>query len=541
MRWMNNARVGVRLAVAFGLVGLLLVAMGAVAFWGFNEQGKTQDRIVEDLSDTHDAMQVKYRSADVNGLQLAYALDALLGTEGVDDDAGARQEFLASVESFRDELAAILGDDDITPEERVVADRLVEELDRYMDLDEEIVAGYRAGTPEAAQSASQLVAVDAVAISDRIETATDELVALIDEGSAEDAEDAEQRATRDKSVMVTAAVLALLLGGVLATLISRSLSRPLGRTVSLLQSVAEGDLTQRSDATTDDEVGQMNVALNHTLDRVADTVQGIGASAATLSTASEELSAVSQQLSAAAEETAVQAASVSAGAEQVSHNIQSVSTGAEELGASIQEIAQSTTMAARIAGEAVDAANATNETMAKLGASSAEIGEVIKVITSIAEQTKLLALNATIEAARAGEAGKGFAVVANEVKDLARATARSSEEIGRTIETIQTDTAAAVEAIDRITGIIRQINDIQTVIAAAVEEQSATTNEIGRNVSEAAVGSGDIARNITGVAETARSTTQGASETHTAAEELARLASELLRLVGQFRVSDGRR
>ena len=148
--------------------------------------------------------------------------------------------------------------------------------------------------------------------------------------------------------------------------------------------------------------------------------------------------------------------------------------------------------------------NKTNATVAKLGESSAEIGNVIKVITSIAQQTNLLALNATIEAARAGEAGKGFAVVANEVKELAKQTAKATEDISRKIEAIQNDTKGAVEAIAQIGKIINQINDIQNTIASAVEEQTATTGEISRNVAEAAKGSNEIAQNITGVAQAAQ-------------------------------------
>ncbi len=132
--------------------------------------------------------------------------------------------------------------------------------------------------------------------------------------------------------------------------------------------------------------------------------------------------------------------------------------------------------------------------MKKLGESSQEIGNVIKVITSIAQQTNLLALNATIEAARAGEAGKGFAVVANEVKELAKQTARATEDIGRKIESIQGDTKGAVKAIEEISAIINQINDISNSIASAVEEQTVTTNEISRSVAEASSGVGDIAR-----------------------------------------------
>ena len=167
------------------------------------------------------------------------------------------------------------------------------------------------------------------------------------------------------------------------------------------------------------------------------------------------------------------------------------------------------------------------------------VGKVINVITSIAEQTNLLALNATIEAARAGEAGKGFAVVANEVKELAGETAKATEEIGQQIEAIQSDTKGAVEAIGKISEIIGQINDAQTVIASAVEEQSVTAAEMGRNVAEVAKGSSEIAHNIVGVAEAAQSTSAGVDQTQRAAEALAQMAMELQSLVAEFKVNDG--
>jgi methyl-accepting chemotaxis protein len=184
----------------------------------------------------------------------------------------------------------------------------------------------------------------------------------------------------------------------------------------------------------------------------------------------------------------------------------------------------------------VHVAQATNQTVSKLGESSLEIGKVIKVITSIAQQTNLLALNATIEAARAGEAGKGFAVVANEVKELAKQTATATEDISRKIEAIQTDTKSAVGAIDQIGQIISQINDLQNTIASAVEEQTATTNEIARNASEAARGTDEIARNVTSVSQAARSTSEGAANTLNAAAELAKLAAELQQVVEAAKV-----
>jgi methyl-accepting chemotaxis protein len=257
--------------------------------------------------------------------------------------------------------------------------------------------------------------------------------------------------------------------------------------------------------------------------------------AATLATASHELSSVSQQMAANAEETSVQANVVSAAAEQVSKNVATVAAAAEEMGVSIREIAKNANEAAKVATTAVTVAEKTNATVAKLGASSAEIGNVIKVITSIAQQTNLLALNATIEAARAGEAGKGFAVVANEVKELAKQTARATEDISRKIEAIQSDSKGAVEAIAQIGRIINQINDIQNTIACAVEEQTATTGEISRNVSEAARGSSEIAQNITGVAQAARGTTEGAGNTRAAADGLSRMAQGIRQLVAHLK------
>jgi methyl-accepting chemotaxis protein len=303
----------------------------------------------------------------------------------------------------------------------------------------------------------------------------------------------------------------------------------------VLSKIAGGDLAARVEGQYRGDHARIKDDLNKMASNLQESFRTIGQNAQALASSSEELTAVSHQMAGNAEETATQANVVSAASEQVSRNVATVASGGEQMQSSIREIAKNANEAARVAKNAVHSATATNVTVTKLGESSTEIGNVIKVITSIAQQTNLLALNATIEAARAGEAGKGFAVVANEVKELAKQTAKATEEISQKIEAIQGDTKAAVGAIGEITTVINQINDISNAIASAVEEQTVTTNEINRSMAEASKGVGDISKNITGVAVAAKDTTQGANNTQKAAQELTQMASRLQALVSRFK------
>lgn len=408
--------------------------------------------------------------------------------------------------------------------------------EKYMEaVDKKLIPAVQSRNKAAIKSAAD----ECTALSDVSAAETVEAVAIVQAKRAE--LDANAAAIVRSQLFVFFAI-----GTVVGTIVcilglttSRGVVTATADALRLAEAIAAGDLMQ-DDVTVNgqDELAELGRSLNKMKKSLHGVIQSIAETAEHVASASGELSATSEQISANSEETSAQAGVVSQAAQDVSQNLQGVATGAEEMTSTIQSIASNAHEAATIASRAVQAAQAANITVGKLGEFSAEIGEVIKVITAIARQTNLLALNATIEAARAGEAGKGFAVVANEVKELAKQTAKATDDISRKINAIQADTAGAVEAIGTIGAVINHVNDISGTIATAVEEQSATTNEIARNVADAAKGSDEITRNIDGVAEAARGTSTSAQESQKAACELAEMAMRLRSLVDQFNIGD---
>jgi methyl-accepting chemotaxis protein len=375
-------------------------------------------------------------------------------------------------------------------------------------------------------------------LQEKIEDCGDQL----EQGAKQSELSATQEGARATHVILLICGISLLMLFLGSFALVRTISQSLSRLTHMIHNIAEGegDVTRRLETAGgfgNDELGEVSRLFNLFMDKLQVILRGVAAHTDKLATASQQLLDASEQITVNSGETAVQSISVSRATQQVTENLQSLSTGAGEMTLTIQSIALNANAAAKVAGSAVSAAQAANATVAKLGQSSAEIGVVIKDITSIAQQTNLLALNATIEAARAGEAGKGFAVVANEVKELARQTAKATEDISRKITAIQVDTKGAAAAIETVSGVIHQINDISATIAAAVEEQSATTNEITRNVSEAASGASDISVNIGGVAQAAEGTLSRAQESQKAAQELASIATQLSSLMQQFKIA----
>ncbi len=352
------------------------------------------------------------------------------------------------------------------------------------------------------------------------------------------ADDAEAMYRSGRAIVLTLLGAVALIGGLLCWITIRTLGRMNASVRDVLRvasAVAGGDLSPRVVVRGKDEMARIGEALNTAFSRVSEALRGIGEHVRTLAASSEELTAVSRQMGENTAGTSRQADEATQASHRVNAGFQTVASGAEQMSASVGEIARSAAEAVHVAAAAVDAAERTNQNVARLGTINQEISEVLRVITGIAEQTNLLALNATIEAARAGEAGKGFAVVAGEIKELARQTATATTEIGRKVATIRDDTGQAVAAIHEISGIIGRIDGLQGQIAAAVEEQTATTSEITRAMMDAAHESNQITAGLGDVARAAQSTSAGTSQTEMAASELSRMSIELTALLDRFR------
>jgi methyl-accepting chemotaxis protein len=346
--------------------------------------------------------------------------------------------------------------------------------------------------------------------------------------------------------------------------ISRVVSKPVIDCARAVEKLAEGDLTGEVHIDRSDEIGLLAKSVNASISNLRAMVQEIHGTSESLNKSSGILSETANTQAAAAEQTNMQASTVASAGEQLATNARlmsqsageisqsstSVATAVEEMSATIQEVARNCSEESEIARRADQQARQARELMSKLDESSRQIGKIVELINRIAEQTNLLALNATIEAASAGEAGRGFAVVANEVKELARQSAAATEDIRRQVTLMQENTANSMTAIDDVATVIEKVSHIAGSIAAAVEEQSATTSEIVRslhsvtsatktmsdNVRQTSSGAEEVSRNIHGVSQAAGESAQGSTRITSSAKELSGLAGSLGALVSKFKL-----
>jgi methyl-accepting chemotaxis protein len=530
----KNTTIRAKLLMGFGVVLFGTLIIGCISIYGYQVMGQSTSYLYnKSISGVSEAKGLQTEiinlENELTNLMLASTISDKKLAEQIKADSSAK--IAASIEKIKVTIDTT-GADIERAEVRATFFELVAVYNNYL-LSVEQVLILEKSSPETA--AKMYFSKEFQGLTPKIFSLVVEYVRLELETAKINYDNSLKVKESVTYVTISAIVICFILSFYIALYVRKSITSPLNNTKKYINDLAESRLNGNIDGI--DYVGVTGQIASSVLvlqQNLRHAIKEISDNSMVISSSSEELAAVSAQLNSYAEESSSQAHAVANTSASVSQSTQVVASSAEEFSASIREISINAMEASNVANKAVQIASNTNSQMAKLRNSSVEIGAVLGVISGIAEQTNLLALNATIEAARAGELGKGFAVVANEVKELARSTAKATNEIGNSINTIQSDAKSAIESLEEITQIINKISDISNVIAAAVEEQAATVGEISRSIFTSAAGSSAITQNIQGVADSSGKITQGSAEIQSSSVELARVSSQLRALVSRF-------
>jgi len=553
MNLVNNTRISIKLVAAFAILVFIIASLSGVTFY---ELGQSRDRVADTarislITDDMEAMrqEVARQQAAVRGLLLSGNRDYIAKYEAAQAEYArlfASLQSRLTVDKAAQQLAAAGGH--IASWQNDIVARQIDLMRNPLTVDEARVLeanGY--GERLLDQANAELTA----------------LAELAGDLTARNEQAVESAFDITLIVLLIGTAVALLFAGAAWFVLSRAIAAPIDGMSAFMGRLAEGHYDEATAGQNRrDEIGMMARSVEFFRQRLIEnrqmqeraareneekakrarrieemTVEFDRASTQLVSSVAEgatELKSVATSMSEIARRTEDMSTTVAAAAEEASSNVETVASATEEINASLAEIASQVSRATDVAQSAVTAAGETSTVINGLRAQSESIGDVVKLIQAIAEQTNLLALNATIEAARAGDAGKGFAVVAGEVKNLATQTAKATEEISAQIASVRGESENAVGAIDKISGVIRQIDEITTTIAAAVEEQAAATREIARNVSEASRGTNDVTSNIAEVKGGASETGTASRDVLTASEELSRHAERMRDVVQNF-------
>jgi methyl-accepting chemotaxis protein len=579
---MKDVKIGLKMLVSYLVIAAIAVSMGMYL--------RSQIILLsDDVTKMHDLAAVPLGELVDTTTELMKIRMAAWRLMAVDNQTPeARRAIMSDVDTWAVEVRRGLA----VQRESLATEGGLRLIENYTSLVQQYHDGMRKFAEALNEGAPPSAPRDLVDLGNRLEDVSLEFVNAKKNFVTDLNQTSNEHEAAAKTIAIIAIIVMLVLAVFCGAFMTISITKPVNILVDLFNKAEKGDMTARSGLDQKDEIG----VVAHTADEFFIKMRGIMKDlhmhSDTLAGASEELSAVSRQLASASEETVNQStnvastteemavninamasgaeeASVNAGevasaAEQMSVNMDTIAAAVEEMGVSISQISSNAGEAQKIATDATHKADEATIVMSKLGAAAKEIGHVTDVIKKIADKTNLLALNATIEAASAGEAGKGFAVVAGEIKELANQSAQSADDIARRIEGIQAGTGDAVEVITAVSDIIQRINHSVEVITTNVSEQSRAVNEISsnvaqastgakrvasavgevangandvsRNAGEAAKGAAHVASNVNSMSSVARESAQGAGQVNQSADDLSRMATELKRVVDQFRV-----
>ena len=587
MSRIRNLSVGKKLFGSFGIVVALLLVVTAVGIWGGRAQSASTSRVEGAARIATAAGQVKFRAADFNGWQTAYAFDIIRGQKGATaDSAPSRKAFLASAAAFQRESAALTALP-LAPGERRLADQMGRSFHAFMRVDRQVIADYRQGTPAATKAANGLVLGQEIRLFTTTSHDADALVRLAQNHIAAEKASASRTASLSLVLMAAfgaaAAVAAAALALVISRMVVRGLAPVLDRLASLrdhdaqnlrsaLQAMQAGDLTVTVTPVTEtieglggDEIGRAGAAVNEIRDatiaslgaynemrvELANLIGEVSSVAGTVSSASQEMASNSEETGRAVTEIASAISDVATGAERQAQMVERANATSTETAQAAAEAREVATGGAESASEASVAMAAVSESAGEVTAAieslagkSDQIGGIVETITGLADQTNLLALNAAIEAARAGEQGRGFAVVAEEVRKLAEQSQQAAGQISGLIREIQIETGQVVSVVaeastrtEHGTAVVQQAREAFEAIDRAVEEMTVKVNAIAESTGEVASVAQQTSASTEQVSAATQQSSASAEELAASAEELSATASTLHTLVARFKTS----